>query len=140
MCSVPGHPDVQVTARLPEGGEIYITYYGSAEALIGAGVATTEMLALYGRSGKRPQRLDPLGRHYTFSHWWVGVADGKPTRRFRIGRRGPIELMPGAREAIAELERMKAERAATYVSGPREPSQKPPHLRLVVDNTRDTVH
>ena len=129
MVTVPGHPGVHVVAFWSdEKGKAYATYYGTAEALIAAEIVPAEALAPRGRTGKRPMRVDPLGRRCGVTSWWVGMHEGKPHRCFRVEREGPAELLPGAREAITEQERAAAERAAAHC-------HKPSHLRLVVDNT-----
>lgn len=110
---VPGHPRVRVQCwRLGEGpGGTGLIYYGSAEDLIAAGVATEQMLAPCAKRGPGARRFDADGERYSVNRYWT-TREGQPVRRFRVWRYKALATalqLPGAREAIAPHEQARRE-------------------------------
>ncbi len=115
-----------------------VDYYGWAEDLIAAGIATAEMLA-----PRVWKRRDADGDKFRLSRYYR-LKDGQPHPCYRITRIKPdarIECLPGARAAMAAYERRKSWDAQRWenIGARRRLEQVPmarPSLRLVVDNTR----
>lgn len=131
-----------------EGGreESIVRYYGRAEDLIAAGVATAEML-LPGRRSRR----DADGDRCSVQRYWRNGDNGQPYRHCRLSRFKSvksIERLPGvldARNAADGLNRWREEHHARLLEGRAEmltesAPQPRPQLRLVVDNTREVHH
>ncbi|HXO64049.1 MAG TPA: hypothetical protein VN882_05060 [Steroidobacteraceae bacterium] len=154
--TVPGFPRVQVqfSHRCPreqsEPALVAINYYGTAEDLIAAGIATAAMLDRRPRAGRHRKRVDQDGDRFQLERYWRSTVDGKecaPYRYFRLTRLKPEERapgLPGAHDAIAAYNRWLKWRAAegqdAQLFQVKElPEQvRKPTLRLVVDNTRGT--
>jgi hypothetical protein len=141
---VPGCPGVRFDlegATIRDSGIVSISYSGSAEALITAGVATAEMIAP-GASGR--ERLDQNGMRFMRRAYWTKVSSGCPVRTYVITRTWPWQLLteaPGGRAVLKLIARSGADVSLPPVAPEHpvaleRPAARRAHLRLVVDNTR----
>jgi hypothetical protein len=157
FATVPGFPrvSVQFSHRCPRESEpalVAINYYGTAEDLIAAGIATAAMLDRRVRAGRHRERVDQDGDRFQLVRYWRSTVDGKecaPYRYFRLTRLKPEERaagLPGAHDAIAAYNRWLKWRAAEGQDAQLfQVKELPEHVRrpganlwLVVDNTRGT--
>jgi hypothetical protein len=159
---VTGHPGVRFTFGCwAEGGEtLQLSWKGSAEDLIAAGVATADMLTTVGGF-----QVDSAGDKYHID-MGAGLRNGKPYARYTVTRWKAREValsMAGVSAFFAALEpSMQPQRAwerltpaqreqwwhewarAKMAGEPPPPyswrakQAGHPALRLVVDNTRST--
>lgn len=130
--------DTVVTQRGRAVREIWIRYYGTAEDLVQAGIATHEQLA----PGRARKRVDVDGDRCRIDRYFR-LKEGVPYRYYRFTRIKPIErigLLPGARAAMAAAatreEYFESIRGTAADRWKKAPVRTPVVLRLVVDNTR----
>lgn len=159
LTPAPGYPDLLVAASPASDSDLYVTHIGFPEDLIAAGVVTAEMLERPGKKGAGNGRVDPDGFRFFLERYFV-TRDGQPVLRCRVRRLEvpvPTALkLPGVAEALeaharhekdldereTECQRQEAKRSAAVVAHQPEvvagPRGKYGHLRLIVDNTRET--
>lgn len=143
-----GAPEVTFDLWPAPGETFWVRYNGPADALIAAGIATPEMLT---PAATKHRRLDANGEHFRVKRYF-GSRDGLPVPRAAISWRLPRQravLLPGVTAALeAGVERAGWERqrlmlwaweaiaaAGPMPEAPREPTQRPAYLHLVVNNT-----
>jgi hypothetical protein len=114
---LPGtHISVLFEGRAPPSDDhepVWLTYYGTPDDLIAAGIATAETLAPGRVKGRKS--IDADGDKYFFKHyhhWKAGVSEAYCSYRVRK----PAGRLLGLREAVIEAERLRTYRADGQLS------------------------
>lgn len=82
--SASPHADLVGCHRDWDTGDALVTYYGSAEALVAAGLVAPEVLVVKGNKGPRVRRVDVGGLKFKFKTWWRGAHEGRPYRVYDL--------------------------------------------------------
>jgi hypothetical protein len=139
---VPGFPDITVVVHQVRSHDVFfLNYYGWPADLIAAGIMPAELLE---PTGKR--HINARGEPVPVARYWR-LKDGHPQRYCKVSHivsTASIDLLPGARDAVAAYERLcdRSEASAARRRRQDAPAKAPeprPALRLVVDNTKGSA-